>query len=52
MATIDVGANGRIAFLPMLSVFTSLLATMGVSMRTRAALHLEMLALRHQLDVL
>jgi putative transposase len=36
----------------MLSVLTSLLATMRVSMRNRAALHLEILALRHQLQVL
>jgi putative transposase len=36
----------------MRSVLTSLLATMRVSMRNRAPLHLEILALRHQLQVL
>src|SRR6478672_5980742 len=36
----------------MLPVVTSLLATMRISIRTRAALQLEILALRHQLQVL
>jgi putative transposase len=36
----------------MTSVLTSLLATLGGVVRSRAALHLEILALRHQLPVL
>jgi putative transposase len=36
----------------MLSLLMSLLQTMRVSLRSRAALHLEILALRHQLHVL
>ena len=35
----------------MSAVLVSLLQTMRVSMRSRAALHLEILALRHQLQV-
>lgn len=37
---------------PMLSVLVSLLRTVRLSMRSRAALHVEILALRHQLQVL
>jgi putative transposase len=36
----------------MMSVLTSLLATLQGAVRDRAALHLEVLALRHQLQVL
>jgi putative transposase len=36
----------------MMSVFMSLLAMLGGVLRSRTALHLEVLALRHQLQVL
>ena len=36
----------------MMSVLISVLAVLGGSIRSRAALHLEVLALRHQLQVL
>ena len=36
----------------MTSVLMSLLVTLRAVVRSRAALHLEMLALRHQLQVL
>src|SRR5207248_9230681 len=39
-------------FLSMMSVFLSVLQTLRTSARSRAALQLEVLALRHQLQVL
>ena len=52
VATIDVAAIPGVAFLTMLSVLISFLRTARVSLRSRAALQLEILALRHQLQVL
>jgi len=40
------------SFLPVLIVFASMLATLASILRSRAALELEILALRHQIGVL
>jgi putative transposase len=44
--------RSQIGLLPMLSVLISILQAVRVSVRSRAALHLEILALQHQLHVL
>jgi putative transposase len=50
--TIEVASVGRLAPFAMTPVLISLLATLRGIVRSRAALHVEILALRHQLQVL
>ena len=50
--SIAVLVGAGLDFVPMLTVLISLLLTLRTCLRTRAALHLELLALRHQIDVL
>jgi putative transposase len=52
VARVDYCPHGRIPSRPMMSVLVSLLLTIRSSVRSRAALQLEVLALRHQLRVL
>ena len=51
VATVDVAAGDGYAF-AMMSVLVALLLTLRTWARSRAALQLEILALRHQLHVL
>jgi hypothetical protein len=50
--TIELASVGRYAPFLMTSVLLALLATLRGIVRSRAALHLEILALRHQVQVL
>ena len=50
--SIELAYRRREALFPMTSVLISILATLQGLVRSRAALHLEVLALRHQLQVL
>jgi len=52
VATVDVAGDGAYAFSPMMSVFVAFLLTLKGCAQSRAALQLEVLALRHQLQVL
>src|ERR1700674_1538881 len=52
MAAVDVAAGRWIGFWAIMSVLVSLLLTLRTWARSRAALQLEVLALRHQLQVL
>ena len=52
VASVDVLADARVPFSRMRSVLVSLVLTLRSSVRSRADLQLEMLALRHQLQVL
>jgi hypothetical protein len=50
--TVDLAGDHRIRFSAIMSVFLSLLLTLRNCARSRAVPQLEMLALRHQLQVL
>ena len=52
IATVDVAAPPWLPFSLMMFVLVSLLLTLRGCLRTRAALHSELLALRHQIHVL
>jgi hypothetical protein len=52
VAIVDVAVHDRIPFCTTMTVFLSFLLTLRTWTRTRAALQLEVLALRHQLQVL
>ena len=52
VGAVEVTAIGRWALFTMTSVLISLLPTLRELVRSRSALHLEVLALRHQLQVL
>lgn len=52
IATIEVARPSWIELLAMLSVTVSILQAVQVSLRARAALQLEIVALRHQVHVL
>ena len=52
VASVDVVADAGVPFSRMSSVLVSLVLTLRSSVRSRADLQLEMLALRHQLQVL